>query len=116
MICAQFAPRASGAGRLNDTEEVMRATALLCASALALAAGPFAIAAFAAPAPSAASEAPKYYRLTQGDPAAEKACVDKGGTVKTDRDGNKMCNMGNACPVGAATRTVKLDANDSSAE
>src|SRR6185295_17646722 len=68
----------------------------------------------AMPSPSAASSAaPSSYRLSPGDAAAEKACVDKGGSVATYQDGYKMCTMGRSCPApGGATRTTKLDAND----
>ena len=92
----------------------MKVSALVCASVVALGAWSLSEAAFAAmPSPAASTEAPKFYRLTPGDQAAEKACADKGGFVSTDQDGNRMCNI---CPApGAATKTTKLDANDPAA-
>lgn len=63
--------------------------------------------------PSAASQKPPtVFRLSPNDTAAEKACQDKGGSVK-DEDGMKMCSLSRSCPApGGATRTIKLDTAD----
>lgn len=96
----------------------MRVSALLCASVAAFAAWSASEGAHAAmPSPSAASQsAPSSYRLSPGDAAAEKACVDKGGAVSTNQDGYRICTTGRACPApGGPTRTAKLDASDPAA-
>jgi hypothetical protein len=44
------------------------------------------------------------YRLKPNDLNAPKACTDAGGTVSTDKDGNRICTMpkGKALPAGIA--------------
>lgn len=94
----------------------MKVSALLCASAALAVSLSFGLSHAAVPAPGSASQkGPSYYRLGAGDTAAEKACVDKGGTVSTDQDGYKMCTLPRSCPAGGATRSVRLDANDPAA-
>lgn len=94
----------------------MRVSVVLCASVAAVALWSLAGAVHAGdPAPAASKAMPNFYRLTQNDPAAEKACTDKGGAVSTDADGNKICTLKRACRAGGATQTTKLDAGDPAA-
>lgn len=95
----------------------MKVSVLLCACVAVVALWPLAEGARAgAPGAPAQKQMPNFYRLTQDDPAAEKACTDKGGVVSTDQDGNKVCTLRRACPApGGPTQTTKLDAGDPAA-
>lgn len=94
----------------------MKLSALLYASVAVLALASFHDRARGAEPGSSSQKLPNFYRLTPDDPAAEKACTDKGGAVSTDEDGTKICTLARACakPGGAAT-TAKLDGNDPAA-
>ena len=64
----------------------------------------------------ASQKMPSFFRLSPNDPAAEKACSDKGGVVSTDPDGYKICTMPRVCAApGGATNTEKLNAGDPAA-
>jgi len=94
----------------------MKVSALLFASVAFVSLAGFADCASAAmTAPAAQKQAmPTFYRLTPNDPAADKGCTDKHGTVSTDEDGNKICTLQRSCSTGAP-QTVKLDASDPNA-
>ena len=91
----------------------MRIRSLVCMSVALLAASSWAARADA-PASRAAQKAPAFYMLSPNDPAAEKACKDKGGTVSTDPDGYKICKP-RVCAAGGPTTATKLDASDAAA-
>lgn len=94
----------------------MKVSALLCASVAVFTVLSLGVGASAAAPSGSSQKAPAFFRLTQGDPAAEKACSDKGGTVSTDQDGYKICSLPRDCATpGGATRTAKLDTNDQAA-
>jgi hypothetical protein len=93
----------------------MKVSALLCVSVAVLAVSSLSGVANAAAPARSSQKAPAFYTLTPDDPAAEKACKDKGGAVSTDQDGYKICKLAQACPVGGATTATKLDANDAAA-
>ena len=86
---------------------------VLCASVAVLA---FSLAPAGAVPGEPNAKMPSFFRLSPNDPAAEKACSDKGGTVSTDQDGYKICTMPRSCPApGGATRTDKLNTADPAA-
>jgi hypothetical protein len=91
----------------------MKVSALLCASIAVFAMSSVAHAAM--PSEASGKSAPSFFRLSANDPAAEKACRDKGGAVSTDEDGYKVCTMPRSCSAGGPTRTVKLDVSDPAA-
>lgn len=94
----------------------MKFSALLIASVAVFALGSVGDGALAAMPSAASQKAPSFYRLSPNDPAAEKACKDKGGAVTTDQDGYKICTMARACAApGGATSTTKLNAGDPAA-
>ena len=94
----------------------MRVSALLFASVAVFALSSFADGACAAVPGASSQKLPDFYRLTPNDPAAEKACTDKGGAVATDEDGNKICKLARACAKpGGASQTAKLDNDDPAA-
>ena len=91
----------------------MKVSALLCASVAVFAVGSLGGSAWGAVSSESSAKGPSFFRLTANDPAAEKACKDKGGAVSTDQDGYKICTLSHACPApGGATRTTKLNAGD----
>jgi hypothetical protein len=92
----------------------MKRSAILCASVAVFA---FSLMpAGAVPPGEASAKMSNFFRLSPNDPAAEKACSDKGGTVSTDQDGYKICTMPRVCAApGGATRTDKLNTGDPAA-
>lgn len=92
----------------------MKVSALLCVSVAIFAVSSLGDGARAAVPGAPSQKAPSSYRL-DADPAAEKACADKGGVVTTDQDGIKTCTLRACAAAGGAATTTKLDANDPNA-
>jgi hypothetical protein len=92
----------------------MKVSALLCVSVAVFAVSSLGHDARAAVPSAASQKAPSSYRLGS-DPAAEKACEDKGGVVTTDQDGIKTCTLRVCAAAAGASTTTKLDANDPNA-
>jgi hypothetical protein len=92
----------------------MKRSAILCASVAVFAFS--LVPAQAVPPGEASAKMPSFFRLSPNDPAAEKACSDKGGTVSTDQDGYKICTMPRTCAASdGETRSDKLNAGDPAA-
>lgn len=92
----------------------MKVSALVYVSVAVFAVSSFGDAARAAVPSAPSQKAPSSWRLS-ADPAAEKACADKGGVVSTDADGIKTCTLRVCAAAAGATTTTKLDANDPNA-
>ena len=91
----------------------MKRSVILCASVAVFA---FSLMPAGAVPGEASAKMPSFFRLSPNDPAAEKACSDKGGTVSTDQDGYKICTVPRSCAApGDATRTEKLNTGDPAA-
>jgi hypothetical protein len=113
LLRHDFAPMVCDSRR-EQTEVAMKASLFLCASVAVLATTLVWTGARAAPGESS-QKGLSFFRLAD-DPAAAKACTDKGGAVSTDQDGYKICTMPRSCPApGGATRSTKIDANDAAA-
>jgi hypothetical protein len=87
----------------------MKLLPILCAGLLASAA--FAVSVdVASAAVRLNSSKSNIYKLAPNDPNAEQACTDGGGTVSTDKDGNKICTK----PEAADASSVKSSKSNTS--